>query len=402
MWSVTMGCWRDGLAEVQIFSHRTREYCPWGGRQPAQLFPAVKLLSQKKVLYELRCTSEHSQLHIFPCARWHTRLARRSYSSARCVTRFPALAYVRHEHDGVVSRAQPLPREQTGHLYGTTVRRRSANRGQVFKVRPDGTDNRDQRTFGGTGWSLASSRCWMSGSTLYGTTSGGGMAGFGTVFRFKSTVRLHRSSRNSTARRRRLPERPPWLSRREHCMGPLRTEVATDQGGVQPPHGRKRLRNAQALCELGRRQSIGRIDAVGQQAFWNHLGRGRPADGHSLRSAHRWHRVYGFEGLPKRRWFGTGWGTLVERRSAIRNSQWWWHELGRVGVQDEHRRQRVFHRARLRRRIARLQPAIRRVAGGLNSLRDDNMGRRWRRRGVQSQYQWRGFRVAQGIHQLPD
>ncbi|HKW29175.1 MAG TPA: choice-of-anchor tandem repeat GloVer-containing protein, partial [Verrucomicrobiae bacterium] len=70
-----------------------------------------------------------------------------------------------------------------GALYGTTEGGGSANRGQVFKVNPDGSAYTVLKDFTGSDGVYADAGLVLSGTTLYGTTSGGGSNDNGTVFK---------------------------------------------------------------------------------------------------------------------------------------------------------------------------------------------------------------------------
>jgi uncharacterized repeat protein (TIGR03803 family) len=75
-------------------------------------------------------------------------------------------------------------------LYGTAKGGGSSGNGTVFKVNTDGTDFRVLHSFTGTSGALStnsdgttpSGPLILSGETLYGTASGGGTSGYGTVF----------------------------------------------------------------------------------------------------------------------------------------------------------------------------------------------------------------------------
>jgi uncharacterized repeat protein (TIGR03803 family) len=78
--------------------------------------------------------------------------------------------------------------DTAGSLYGLTVQGGSANQGTVFKVSPDGHGGWTESLIysflgGGDGANPATSDLILKGATLYGTTTGGGSAGFGTIFK---------------------------------------------------------------------------------------------------------------------------------------------------------------------------------------------------------------------------
>jgi uncharacterized delta-60 repeat protein len=70
-----------------------------------------------------------------------------------------------------------------GALYGTTESGGVANRGQVFKVNPDGTGYTTLKDFTGSDGACPEGALVLSGTTLYGTTSGGGTTDNGTIFK---------------------------------------------------------------------------------------------------------------------------------------------------------------------------------------------------------------------------
>jgi uncharacterized repeat protein (TIGR03803 family) len=82
----------------------------------------------------------------------------------------------------------PLVQGPDGAVYGTTEQGGSANRGQVFKVNPDGSGYTVLRDFTGSDGAYPDGGLVMSGRTLYGTTAmarlefGGRFEGNGTVF----------------------------------------------------------------------------------------------------------------------------------------------------------------------------------------------------------------------------
>jgi uncharacterized repeat protein (TIGR03803 family) len=92
------------------------------------------------------------------------------------------------ENDGDVPQA-PLILDRAGNLYGTTINGGPSNRGTVFKLRKDGTSFQLLHTFlGGVGdGSGPFSGLIVDGAdNLYGTTSAGGPADLGTVFRMRT------------------------------------------------------------------------------------------------------------------------------------------------------------------------------------------------------------------------
>ena len=70
-----------------------------------------------------------------------------------------------------------------GMLYGTTDSGGVANRGQVFKVNPDGSGYTVLKDFTGSDGSGPDAGLVLSGTALYGTTSSGGTNDNGTVFK---------------------------------------------------------------------------------------------------------------------------------------------------------------------------------------------------------------------------
>ena len=76
----------------------------------------------------------------------------------------------------------PLVQGPDGTLYGTTEQGGSANRGQVFKVNPDGSGYTVLKDFTGMDGANPEAGLVLTGTTLYGTTSGGGTNDNGTVF----------------------------------------------------------------------------------------------------------------------------------------------------------------------------------------------------------------------------
>jgi uncharacterized repeat protein (TIGR03803 family) len=70
-----------------------------------------------------------------------------------------------------------------GALYGTTDNGGSANRGQVFKVNPDGSGYTVLKDFTGPDGAWPEAGLVLSGTTLYGTTVNGGTNDNGTVFK---------------------------------------------------------------------------------------------------------------------------------------------------------------------------------------------------------------------------
>jgi len=54
--------------------------------------------------------------------------------------------------------------------------------GTIFSIQTDGSDYKDLYNFSGPDGELPEGSLILSGSTLYGTTSGGGAYGDGTVF----------------------------------------------------------------------------------------------------------------------------------------------------------------------------------------------------------------------------
>jgi len=74
--------------------------------------------------------------------------------------------------------------DQAGNLYGTTIEGGAFGFGTVFKVTPDGTESLVYSFKGrGDGDEPIGELTFDSGGNLLGTTSGGGTAGNGTVFR---------------------------------------------------------------------------------------------------------------------------------------------------------------------------------------------------------------------------
>jgi uncharacterized repeat protein (TIGR03803 family) len=72
-------------------------------------------------------------------------------------------------------------------LYGTTVVGRSSTNGTVFSINVDGTGLTALYNFtGGTDGAQPRAGLLLSGNVLYGTTTGGGASGQGTVFKLKS------------------------------------------------------------------------------------------------------------------------------------------------------------------------------------------------------------------------
>src|SRR6266436_6643327 len=68
-------------------------------------------------------------------------------------------------------------------LFGTTQRGGSFGRGTVFALNVDGTDFTNVYNFtGGLDGDSPAASLILSGNTLYGTTTGGGSSGNGTVF----------------------------------------------------------------------------------------------------------------------------------------------------------------------------------------------------------------------------
>ena len=78
--------------------------------------------------------------------------------------------------------------DKAGNLYGLTIQGGTVNMGTVFEVSPDGqggwTESLVYSFLGGTdGANPATSDLILKGTTLYGTTTGGGSAGVGTIFK---------------------------------------------------------------------------------------------------------------------------------------------------------------------------------------------------------------------------
>lgn len=72
----------------------------------------------------------------------------------------------------------------TGVLFGTTLHGGASDAGAVFKIKTDGTGFTKLHDFDGKGGGSApEGRLGVSGGALYGTTSAGGAAGQGTLFR---------------------------------------------------------------------------------------------------------------------------------------------------------------------------------------------------------------------------
>src|SRR5882724_11020102 len=68
-------------------------------------------------------------------------------------------------------------------LYGTTASGGSSGNGTVFAVNTDGSVFTDLYSFtGGNDGGAPRAGLILSGNTLYGTTTGGGSSGYGTVF----------------------------------------------------------------------------------------------------------------------------------------------------------------------------------------------------------------------------
>jgi uncharacterized repeat protein (TIGR03803 family) len=81
-----------------------------------------------------------------------------------------------------------LVRDAAGNLYGTTSYGGTSNRGTVFKLDATGTETVLYSFTGGADGSNPYSALLLGGGgTLYGTTSGGGPSGFGTVFKLDAT-----------------------------------------------------------------------------------------------------------------------------------------------------------------------------------------------------------------------
>jgi uncharacterized repeat protein (TIGR03803 family) len=73
-----------------------------------------------------------------------------------------------------------------GALYGTTSSGGVANLGQVFKVNPDGSGYTALKDFTGTDGAYPEEGLLLSGTTLYGTTGNGGTNENGTVFKLNT------------------------------------------------------------------------------------------------------------------------------------------------------------------------------------------------------------------------
>jgi uncharacterized repeat protein (TIGR03803 family) len=73
-----------------------------------------------------------------------------------------------------------------GALYGTTENGGRANRGQVFRVNPDGSGYTVLKDFTGSDGANPVAGLVLSGSTLYGTTANGGTNDDGTVFKLST------------------------------------------------------------------------------------------------------------------------------------------------------------------------------------------------------------------------
>ena len=73
-----------------------------------------------------------------------------------------------------------------GALYGTASSGGVANRGQVFKVNPDGTGYIALKDFTGSDGAYPYAGLVLSGATLYGTTGNGGTNDNGTVFKLNT------------------------------------------------------------------------------------------------------------------------------------------------------------------------------------------------------------------------
>lgn len=82
--------------------------------------------------------------------------------------------------------------DSSGYLYGTTDRDAGSGCqgdtcGKVFKVKADGTGFVLVHSFSGTDGNSPTSRLLLdSGGNLYGTTSGGGAGGYGTIFKVRT------------------------------------------------------------------------------------------------------------------------------------------------------------------------------------------------------------------------
>jgi uncharacterized repeat protein (TIGR03803 family) len=89
--------------------------------------------------------------------------------------------------DGQYPRAA-LVRDAAGNLFGTTSYGGTSNRGTVFKLDATGKETVLYNFTGGAdGGNPFASLLLGGGGNLYGTTSGGGPSGFGTVFKLDAT-----------------------------------------------------------------------------------------------------------------------------------------------------------------------------------------------------------------------
>jgi uncharacterized repeat protein (TIGR03803 family) len=99
--------------------------------------------------------------------------------------------HVLHSFTGGVDGGQPyagLVRDATGNLYGTTVYGGASNYGTVFKVDTTGRETVLHSFTGGVDGAKPESSLVLDGfGNLYGTTTGGGASGYGTVFKLSKT-----------------------------------------------------------------------------------------------------------------------------------------------------------------------------------------------------------------------